>query len=50
MPCSLPLLRLDRYDRRLEKFYVEIEDGGHVLNREQDIENTEQREAVIYIY
>ena len=29
---------------------MEIEDGGHVLNREQDIEQREQAEAATYVH
>ena len=29
---------------------MEIEDGGHVLNREQDMESRDQSEAATYIH
>lgn len=43
---NMCLQRTDRYDKNLEKFHVEYEEKGHVLDREKDEEMVEQTKAV----
>eukprot|EP00439_Symbiodinium_sp_Y106_P082908 s617_g22.t1 len=34
---------LDKYDQRIEKFHVDVEESGHVLDRQSEREEQEER-------
>ena len=40
------LVRADKYDNKIEKFYVEYEELGHLVNRDTERENHESQERV----
>ena len=39
-------VRADKYDNKIEKFFVEYEELGHRLNRDSEKENHESTETV----
>ena len=39
----MQLDRLDKYDQRIEKFHVDVEESGHVLDRQSEREEQEER-------
>ena len=41
------LLRTDRYNKKLKKYYVEIEELDEDLNEEEELEREEEREACL---